>query len=112
MTFKLCAHAVVLAAVAIFLVGPMQAGGPKVEGSGTPGTIPQWTNTSTLGDSVITQSGGNVSVGGALAATGAINTNTHERRSGSISDIPVQEVWSMKAETASKIKYGVWGLAT
>jgi hypothetical protein len=27
-----------------------------------------------------------------------------------LSEIRVQEVWSMKPETAAKVKYGVWGL--
>lgn len=40
-----------------------------VGGSGTAGTIPIWATAATLGDSLITQSGGTVTVTGTLAAT-------------------------------------------
>jgi hypothetical protein len=46
-----------------------QQGNPPVRGSGTPNTIPVWTGSGTIGDSSITQSGSNVSVGGSVSAT-------------------------------------------
>jgi len=58
------------------------AGGPPVGGTGTPNTIPRWTGPSTLGDSVITQSGTFIGVGVPTPAyplqvqTLAANTNT------------------------------------
>lgn len=42
--------------------GPKGPQGP-VHGSGTPGTIPQWTGPATLGDSVIVGSGKNIGIG-------------------------------------------------
>ena len=71
-----------LKAVATLVAG----GGPPVGGSGTIGKIPKWATTTTLGDSVITESGGNVGIGtsspGRLLtasvsnAGGTINTGT------------------------------------
>lgn len=37
----------------------------QVGGSGTPNTVPLWTNTTTLGNSAITQNAGNIGIGGA-----------------------------------------------
>ena len=42
---------------------PASGGGAPVGGSGTIGTIPKWATTSTLNDSVITQSGSNIGIG-------------------------------------------------
>lgn len=57
---------------------PTSGGGAPVGGSGTTNTIPRWTGTSTLGDSVITQSGSSIGIGetspasyGRLAVTGS-----------------------------------------
>ena len=47
-----------LKAVATLVAG----GGPPVGGSGTPNTVPKWDTTTTLNDSVITQSGSNVGI--------------------------------------------------
>lgn len=62
------------------------AGGPPVGGSGTssPSTIPRWTGASTLGDSIITQSGSNIGIGTAspgykLDVAGVINTTDQVR---------------------------------
>jgi hypothetical protein len=41
----------------------------SVKGSGTANTIPVWTDSGTIGNSTITQSGSNVSVGGSVNAT-------------------------------------------
>jgi hypothetical protein len=46
-----------------------QQGNPPVKGSGTPNTIAVWTGSGTIGDSTVTQSGSNVSVGGGVSAT-------------------------------------------
>lgn len=61
-------------------------GGTPVGGSGTIGTVPKWATTTTLGDSVITESGANVGIGTASPgrlltasvsnAGGTINTGT------------------------------------
>ena len=63
MSRKFQAHAVVLAVAAIGLIGqPAQVAG-QVTGSGTPGTLPKWTGTTTQGDSIIVESGGLIGVG-------------------------------------------------
>jgi len=46
---------------------------PAVRGKGTPNSIPVWTSSSTIGDSVMQQSGTNVNVSGDLTLTGSIN---------------------------------------
>jgi len=80
MGLKSRAYAMVLAVVAMLLISAYaHAGGPKVEGSGTPGTIPQWTAPTTLGDSVIVQSSNNIGIGTStptapLDVNGPINT--------------------------------------
>jgi hypothetical protein len=48
-------------------------GMPTVKGSGTTNSIPVWTSSSTIGNSVMSQSGGNVNVGGGVNLTGSIN---------------------------------------
>ena len=42
---------------------PTTGGGPPVGGSGTIDTVPKWNTTTTLGNSVITQSGSNIGIG-------------------------------------------------
>jgi trimeric autotransporter adhesin len=44
---------------------------PSVHGSGTVNVIPLWNSSSTLGNSVLSQSGGNLSTSGNFSATGA-----------------------------------------
>jgi trimeric autotransporter adhesin len=44
---------------------------PAVHGSGTVNVIPLWNSSSTLGNSVLSQSGGNLSTSGNFSATGA-----------------------------------------
>ena len=44
-----------------------------VKGSGTNGTIPVWSNNSTQGNSIVSQSGSNVKVNGGVTATGNIS---------------------------------------
>jgi hypothetical protein len=90
----------VLVVVAVLVGAHAAAAGPKVEGSGTPGTIPQWTAPTTLGDSVMVQSSNNIGIGtstpaaklevngnvqadGALSATGAINSGLEYEIKGS-----------------------------
>ncbi len=47
-----------------------------VTGSGTTNAIPLWTGSSTIGNSVLTQSGSNVSVGGSITATSLTGDGT------------------------------------
>src|SRR5215471_20272602 len=48
-------------------------GNPGVKGSGTPGTIPLWTSSGTIGDSSITQSGnGDQTINGSLSVNGSL----------------------------------------
>ena len=48
-------------------------GGGGVSGSGTTSTLPLWAGATTLGNSALTQTGNNISVGGDLTATGTIS---------------------------------------
>ncbi len=74
------------AAVLLILVGAgwgsaqtKNAPSPKptaVTGSGTTNTIPLWTGSTTIGNSVVTQSGSNVSVGGSITATSLMGDGT------------------------------------
>jgi|SRR5215469_1694492 len=67
-TMSFCS--LVLALIAVTLSwGTVGARAQSVHGTGTANTIPVWTNSTTIGNSLMTQSGGNVSVSGGLAAT-------------------------------------------
>jgi len=50
----------------------MTAHAQVVKGSGTPSTVPVWTGTSTVGNSIVSQSGGNINVNGGVKATGPV----------------------------------------
>jgi len=63
--------AVVLVFLAAFAVTLGQA--QNVKGSGTPGTIPLWTSSSTVGNSAVTQSGNNVSTAGDVSVAGTMS---------------------------------------
>jgi hypothetical protein len=52
--------------------GCSAAGTGTLTGSGTTGTLPKFSAGTTLADSVITESGGNITIGGALSVTGSI----------------------------------------
>src|SRR5215469_11417657 len=43
-----------------------------VKGSGTASTIPVWNNNSTIGNSIVSQSGGNLDVNGGVKASGPV----------------------------------------
>ncbi|MGH7802491.1 MAG: hypothetical protein ACREOW_18025 [Thermodesulfobacteriota bacterium] len=60
----------------IYTVNAVAKDTPPVRGSGTAGKIPKWIDTGTLGDSVITESSGNINITGNLTTTGDINTST------------------------------------
>jgi len=47
-----------------------------VHGSGTAGTIPVWVNNSTLGNSMMSQSSGNVNVSGGMSANGTVTASS------------------------------------
>src|SRR5262249_35857080 len=65
-------RASVLAAVVVVL-GMVGSATAQVTGSGTPGTIPLWTSSGTLGNSSITQSGhGDQNINGSLSLTGSL----------------------------------------
>ena len=67
-TMNFCS--LVLALIAVTLGwGTAGAQAQSVHGVGTANTIPVWTNSTTIGNSLMMQSGGNVSVNGGLAAT-------------------------------------------
>jgi hypothetical protein len=93
MTLTSRTQAVVLAVVVSLLLGGLAQAKDKVLGTGTTGTIPQWTAPDTLGDSVMVQSSNNIGIGtstpaaklevngniqadGGIGATGAINTGS------------------------------------
>lgn len=48
-------------------------GGGGVAGTGTAGTIPKWTAAATLGDSIITEAAGVITITGGLTVTGALS---------------------------------------
>ncbi|MCA1800761.1 MAG: hypothetical protein LC650_05660, partial [Actinobacteria bacterium] len=50
--------------------------GGGISGSGTTGALPKFTASNTLGDSIITESGAAISVGGTISATNLSGTNT------------------------------------
>src|SRR5439155_18677703 len=60
--FQRSIWAAILLALSFFFCQPDHALA-QVTGSGTTGNIPKWTATSALGDSVITESSGNVGIG-------------------------------------------------
>jgi hypothetical protein len=76
---------VTIALVAMILGWAVAAQAQAVKGTGTANTIPVWTSSSMIGNSLIKQSGGNVTVGGGLATqslssgnltlTGSINSS-------------------------------------
>src|SRR5215469_408144 len=43
-----------------------------VKGNGTPSTVPVWTGNSTVGNSIVSQSGGNINVNGGVKASGPV----------------------------------------
>jgi len=57
------------------VINAVLAGG-SVSGSGTTGTIPKWSSSSALTDSIITESGGAISVAGGLTASGDVLIGT------------------------------------
>jgi hypothetical protein len=59
--------------IAITLAGGAAAHAQVVKGSGTPNTIPVWVSNSMQGNSIMSQSGGNVKVNGGVTATGNIS---------------------------------------
>lgn len=64
-------------AVCLFLVLICSAFGfAQVGGSGTPNTVPLWTGTTSLGNSAITQSSGNIGIGGPANSGGKLNVYT------------------------------------
>lgn len=62
-----CYAGILLAAMALAAV---PAAAQAVRGSGTTGFVPLWTNSSTLGNSALSQSGGNLTTGGNIIASG------------------------------------------
>src|SRR5215467_13650471 len=72
----------------------------SVKGSGTPGTIPLWTSSDTIGDSSITQSGsGDQTINGSLSLTGSLALpNTTGPHTGviSIGGIPVLHTFNAR----------------
>jgi len=66
---RLLMPAVASLVVAVGLGWGVDAHAQVVKGSGTTNTIPVWTNSTTIGNSLMKQSGGNVNVSGGLVAT-------------------------------------------
>ena len=64
-----------IALVAMILGWAVAAQAQAVHGTGTTNTIPVWTSSSTIGNSLMTQSGGNVNVSANLTLTGSINNS-------------------------------------
>src|SRR5262249_18269835 len=66
-------RASVLAAVVMVLGMVGAATAQQVNGSGTPGTVPLWTSSNTIGDSSITQSSnGDQTMNGSLSVNGSL----------------------------------------
>ena len=57
------------AMVALMLGWAVSAQAQSVKGGGTANTIPVWTGNTTIGNSIMSQSGGNINVSGGVAAT-------------------------------------------
>jgi len=70
-------------AVAMILGWGVAAQAQAVHGTGTTNDIPVWTSTTTIGNSLMKQSGGNVNVSGGLVAT-TLNSNGDLTLGGSI----------------------------
>jgi hypothetical protein len=66
---RLLMPAVVTLVVAMILGWAVAAQAQVVKGSGTTNTIPVWTSSTTIGNSLMKQSGGNVNVNGGIVAT-------------------------------------------
>jgi hypothetical protein len=86
-------------ALLVFAVASLPA--QNVTGKGTPGTIPIWTGTNTIGDSIITQTGSTVTakgsvVGSSASSFGVTGTSTN----------------TFGVQGISTNHYGVYGLST
>ena len=66
------ARAFAVAAMAALLSWGTAAQCQALHGSGTGGTVPVWVNSSTLGNSIMSQASGKVNVNGGVAASGAV----------------------------------------
>lgn len=60
---------------------------PAVHGTGTTNTIPVWTNSTTLGNSLMTQSGANVNVSGGVSASGAVSAPSFSGNGSGLSNV-------------------------
>lgn len=76
---------VVVAMILVWAVAaPAQS---AVHGTGTTNTIPVWTNSTTLGNSLMTQSGGNVNVSGGVSASGAVSAPSFSGNGSGLSNV-------------------------
>ena len=88
----------------------------SVKGSGTANTIPVWTDSGTIGNSTITQSGSNVSVGGGVSATsftgdGSGVTNVNASKLGGFLPNAFAQVGSSNTFTGNQTVNGNLNLA-
>lgn len=69
-------------------VGPLGSGGGggSLSGSGTSGVIAKWTGTSSLGDSILTDSGTGLTVGGTMNVTGNVTLDGNTTLGNATSD--------------------------
>jgi hypothetical protein len=88
-------------------------GGGGVGGSGTTNTIPRWTAATTLGDSIITQSGSTITVTGSQVGTsagvadGITWTNTASAATNNVNGGTFSAAGTLNATAAERAAYGV-----
>src|SRR5215469_2082049 len=85
---KMNSCTLVLALMAVTLSwGTAGAQAQSVHGAGTAGTIPIWINSSTLGNSMMSQSSGLVNVAGGVSAIGAVNAGSFTGNGSGLSNV-------------------------
>jgi hypothetical protein len=96
--------------IALLVVSVASLPAQNVTGKGTPGTIPIWTGTNTIGNSIITQSGGTVTVDGELEGSSTTGTGVmgiSESGEGVLGNS--KESYGVEGESTSS--YGVLGVS-
>lgn len=105
---KIASSLALCVAVALLAVVSLQA--QNVTGSGTAGTIPEWASSSKLGNSIISESGTDVSVKGTVEADGSTSYGVYGRSDSDAGVYGVSDsLYGVEGFSSSASGVGVYG---